>query len=303
MRSLLPLLAVLASPAAAAQQLPLVDLTDEFAAFYDRSEGQATQALAEALKAYFAPLIPGFYSSERVTFTDYDVLIGKALASYPEQRAGIADVSRRFSSMLEPARQSFEAAVGPLGEINTIYLVHSLGEMDGGTRGLGGKEHLIFGADMIAKLHGEHNIQPFFHHELFHVYHGQRFDDCGKVWCGLWSEGLATAVAAKLNPGATDAELLLVQPEPMRPVFDAHRKEAVCTVAAKLDMDIGGSGLFFGRARPSENLPPRIGYYVGYMIAAKAAEARSLNELAEMQGREVRPLIEAALRGMADCGA
>lgn len=302
-RRFLPLFLAAAAPAAA-DPLPLVDLTGEFGRFYDGSEGLDPAQRAAALKRHFAPLIPGFYSSERVTFTDYDALIGKALALYPEERSDIASVSQRFRSMLEPSRQTFEATFGPLEDVSPIYLLHSLGEMDGGTRTLNGTSHLIFGADVIAKMHGDHDVQPFFHHELFHVLHGRLFDDdCDRTWCGLWTEGLATAVAARLNAGATDAELLLSQPVSLRAAFEANQEEAVCLVLDRLDEKAAESGLFFGSRRPSETLPPRIGYYIGYLIADRAADTHDLEALADMKGMEVRPMIEATLRSMADCPA
>ena len=42
------------------------------------------------------------------------------------------------------------------------YLLHSLGEMDGGTRDLGGSIALLFGADMIARYHDAASIGPYF---------------------------------------------------------------------------------------------------------------------------------------------
>ena len=57
------------------------------------------------------------------------------------------------------------------------------------------------------------------HHELFHLYHSRAFEGCDAVWCGLWREGLAVHVAAELNPGASDAELVLTMPVPLRAAF------------------------------------------------------------------------------------
>lgn len=228
-----------AGPAASGQPGPqpgdtirLIDLTDEFDSFWERSKGMGPAERAAALKAEFAPLLPGFYDADRLRAGDpgfYDRHLAAGLSAYPEQRAGIREVSRRFSDLLAPARRSFEAEFGVFPEPQTIYLLHSFGEMDGGTRTLPEGKFLIFGADMIARLHLAHRIQPFFHHELFHLYHGLQFKDCGDaLWCSLWWEGLATYVAASLNPGATDAELLLTIPEPSRPAVEANRTEAVC---------------------------------------------------------------------------
>jgi len=291
-----------------ADTIRLVDLTDEFDSFWERSQGVEPTARVTAFKAQFARLVPGFYDPARLRMDDpafYDRNLGEALGRYPEQRAGVREVSRRFAELFAPARRSFEAEFGPFTRPETVYLLHSLGEMDGGTRSLPGGRVLIFGADMIARLHLAHRIQPFFHHELFHVRHGYSFRDCGDaVWCGLWGEGLATYVAARLNPGATDAELLLDMPEPIRAAVDANRTEAVCTVLARLDSTAGADRrALYSFDRLNERLPPRFGYYVGYLAAAELGRTRTLQQLAELPPAQVRPLIETALRSLAACPA
>jgi len=179
-----------------------------------------------------------------------------------------------------------------------VWLVHSLGEMDGGTRTIRGRNVGVFGADVIARIHDEKTIGPFLDHELFHFHHARFFPDCDKLWCSLWQEGLAVYVAAKLNPGVDDRGLLLTIPRPIRPDVDAKLDAAMCGVRAKLDStakdDIGG--LFTGDG-PSAPWPPRYGYYVGYLLAAKLGEGRSLAQLAHMRPKAVRPLLEQVLAG------
>ena len=163
---------------------------------------------------------------------------------------------------------------------------------------------LLFGADVIARLHMGHDIRPFFHHELFHLYHQRRFTSCEAVWCGLWTEGLAVYVAKSLNPKATDEDLLLTQPEPLRPAVDRNRDLAVCTVVAQLDSKdetIGAALFSSGRLRPE--LPPRFGYFVGYLAAGEMGRTSSPKQLASMTPAQVRPALEAALRRLATCPA
>ncbi|HEX8215521.1 MAG TPA: hypothetical protein VF582_08640 [Allosphingosinicella sp.] len=307
---ILPLLAVLllsacmgTLPPRPSSKLELIDLVDDFAAFQQGSEGMEDKARIEAFKAHFATILPGFYSNERVRFPGYDVLILKSLKEYPQQRAAIEDMARRFRSQLTPAERSFEAQFGPMSGFRPIVLVHSLGEFDGGTRSLPGGGHLMFGADVMARIYAAKNPQPFFHHELFHLYHGRTFDDCSAVWCNLWNEGLATYVSHRMNPQATDNELLLETPSPLRAAVEANRREAVCAALARMDSTDGkDNNALFSSGRLSDTLPPRSGYYIGYLIAAEAGRSRSLKELAQLSNDQVRPLVEATLRGMASCG-
>jgi hypothetical protein len=250
-------------------------------------------------------LLPGFYSHERAGLPGperYDAFLLKALKAFPEQRAGIEAVSRRFTAMLEPSQRSFEAEFGPMTGYPPIYLVHSLGEFDGGTRRLPEGTRLLFGADMIAKLYEGRNPRPFFHHELFHLYHNRSFSECEPVWCNLWTEGLAVYVASRLNPGATDDELLLTWPEPLRPAVDRDRPRAICATLKLLGSTASDVyKALFSNGKPESGLPPRYGYYVGYLAAAEAGKTRSLRQLGRMGPAEVRPLVERSLRSLAAC--
>lgn len=286
--------------------LQLVDYTDEFAQVWD-----ATAALPDAqrtarFKADFAKILPGFYDHKRIrgaTEAQYDERLLKRLKAYPEQRAGIARVSNEFAQLMAPAQASFEREFGPMIGYPPVLLVNSLEEFDGGTRTLEGKSYLMFGADMIDRLYKTTPIQPFFHHELFHLYHGRTFEDCEPIWCNLWSEGLAVHVAKTLNPDANDASLLLTFPVPLRAAVEKDRRGAICSVVAKLDStkDEDYPPLFQGRPNPGAAFPPRYGYYVGFLVAQDLGRTRSLKQLAALKAAEVRPLIEASLRGMADC--
>lgn len=183
-----------------------------------------------------------------------------------------------------------------------IYLVYSFGEFDGGTRQLSGKNVLLFGADVIARLHMSHDIRPFFHHELFHLYHARYFPECEAVLCGLWAEGLATYVAAQLNPNATDAELLLTQPEPLRAAVEAHRSEAICEVRKRLESTRPEDmSALFSAGRLSPNLPPRFGYYVGYLAASEIGKAHSAREMAQFPRAKVLLELTETLQKLGHC--
>ena len=290
-------------PVVAPASIEYTDLTDDFAAVWERTRAMDDAARVAALRAHFQPLIPGFYDREQAGPFKYADLIVRALNAFPENRAGIEQVSRNFAAMAVPARTSFEAAFGPMGEMPPIILLHSLGEMDGGVRTMKATGRtLLFGADMIANIHLEHGIQPFFHHELFHVFHERTFKGCDALWCGLWSEGLAVYVAERLNPGATDAQLLLVEPVPLRAAVEVNRKAALCTVLARLTSTSSADhAALFSGGKISDDLPSRAGYYIGYLVAADIGKTHSLPQLAAMPAGQVRPLVEASLRRMADC--
>jgi hypothetical protein len=299
-----------AGPSAAASKaetgrLTIVDLTDDFARVWQETESLPDAAKTAAFRAAFDRTAPGLYEvlSPSRTPEQQDAAALNALRRYPERREGIDQVSSRFNGMFQPALKSFEREFGPMRGHRTIYLLHSLGAFDGGMRNLPDGAHLLFGADVIARIHTGQNPRAFFHHELFHLYHGARLGPCPTTWCGLWKEGLATYVAAQLNPSATDAELLLTIPEPLRPAVAANRRAAVCAVLQRFgSTSHADHNPVFGMTRLSPELPPRFGYALGYDVAAHLGRTRSLKTLANLSQAEARPLIEASLHEMAQCG-
>jgi len=279
----------------------LVDLTDDYAAFYDRTQGMETQTRVAAFKAAFIPLFPGFYEpSEGTTQEQMDRMIARSLEQFPEIRERYMITRASFAPDMAAAQAAFLATFPDARPVGDIYFVHSLGRMDGGTREYNGRTYFIFGADVMARIHTPGQARPFFNHEIFHFYHAPYFPECEAVWCSLWAEGLAVYVAEQINPGASDAALLLTTPRPIRPEVDANLPRAACTVKAVIDSERQEdyAPLFFGNGNPA-GLPPRFGYYVGYLVAKEAGRTHSVQELAHMRPAEVRPLIDAALNTMA----
>jgi hypothetical protein len=299
---------IAAAPPPRTTGLQLVDTTGDFDRIWTATRDIPDDRRAEAFEAAFAKVLPGFYSADRVkdfmTPEKYRAFVFKGLKAYPDRKAGIQRVSRQFSGLIGPAQANFEKAFGPMRGYPPVYLVVSFGEFDGGTRDLPEGTRLMFGADMIDRLHSNSPIQPFFHHELFHLLHRRTFAECEIVWCGLWTEGLATYVASRLNPGASDESLLLTEPKPLRDAVEAHRTEAICAVRTRLDStDMQEAGpMFMGGSRQiSPNLPPRFAYYVGYLVAQDLGRARSLKQLAALKNAQVKPLIVQSLDRMATC--
>ena len=269
-------LALSAAAPAPKDGLRFVDLTRTFDRVAMTTRKLGDKARVAAFEKRMSPLASGFYARDRQP-NDYDKRVLAALKAYPEQRQAILSVSREFQNVFGPAKASFEKQFGPVTSPQPVYLLHSLGERAGGTRELKGKSTLIFGADVIAKIHAGQDVTPFFHHELFHVIHQPRMSECDGVWCSLWEEGLATYVAAQLNPRAGDAALLLDQPAPIRPAVDANRRAAICAVVPLLgsQKQEDYAALFYGRSH-LPGFPARMGYYIGYLVAADLGKTRSL---------------------------
>lgn len=304
---LLALALALAWAPAAAQTnapAPFTSYAEEFDRFAAETAALPEAERVKLFRVRFNRLLPGFYEPRNgLDDAKYDARVAKALADYPAQRDKYLAAVAAFGHAYTAGIAHFRAAFPDFHPSTPIYLVHSLGEMDGGGRTLRGKDVMVFGADVIARIHDAKTIGPFFDHELFHIYHGQSFADCGELWCSLWIEGLAVYAAARMNPGADDAGLLLTQPRPIRPEVEPRLGEAVCLAqrkfASKDEADL--RAFFMGNAGTATPWPPRFGYYLGYRLAETAGATHDLATLAKMPPEKVRPLLQETMAKLASC--
>ncbi len=217
-------LAVQANPAPAAQgqaaqAAASAEFTSHTAAFTAFMDETATMPEAERVRLFrtrFNALFPGFYQPNGRTEEQYNASVAANLRGFPAIREKYTAVSGAFAQAFTTGQARFRTVFPDYRLSMPVYLVHSLGQMDGGSRTISGRNVMVFGADVIAKIHDETTIGPFLDHELFHVYHSVWFKDCDPLWCSLWQEGLAVYVASRMNPGATERQLLLDIPDRCR---------------------------------------------------------------------------------------
>lgn len=180
-------------------------------------------------------------------------------------------------------------------EVPVIFL-YSAGAFDGAIRTVGEQRTLMFGLDVVARLHGEEG-EPLYVHELFHLYHGQQATPPGeaeeRLFWSLWREGLATWVACGPNPSRaswTACGLPAVAEETGR------APELARLVAAAVDSTSQEDyARFFLGGRESAAVPARSGYWIGYLVVQRAAKDQSVVALARLGPEAVRPLIVEAL--------
>lgn len=270
-----------------------------FVSYWDANKDKPPVEQVAAFKAQVAPAYPGFYKAERLkdymTPAQYDNLIERAAKDFPAIREAYIKKAEQFEAELPRYTATFKAAFPDYQPIDDIYVLHSLGEMDGGTRTINGKNVLIFGVDGMVKYHGNGKESAFFHHELFHTYHHAAMAGCedAGIWSNLWSEGLAVHVAKVLNPDANDVELLLDIPDHMAEKTRAVLPAAWAQLESVLDRSDGDTyaGLFTGSGIAGDKLPKRRGYYLGYLVAKEAGKTRSIQALARLQCGQVKSLV------------
>jgi len=266
------------------QRAQYIDLTANFSHFFDETAGMEEVVRVALFRTRMDALLPGFYVPRfGATPAEYDQRIAHVLEGFAKVRPRYEQMQRDFAAAFDAGIQHFRKEFPGFAPNVPVYLLHSLGEMDGGTRELDGKVYLIFGADVIAAIHQPRDLTAFLDHELFHVENGKYFAECAQVWCPLWAEGLATYAAKVMNPGADDRQLLLTFPTPIRAAVDARWPAALCFTRARLfsaepaDMKalfVGGTG--------AKEFPDRFGYYVGLRVIEELGGKYPLPALARM---------------------
>jgi hypothetical protein len=286
--------ALLTLGASAPPPVSFVDYSAQFDEFEARTEGTPSDKRVTEFLATFNALVPGLYEDKDAAHLARRV--DKALTNFPAIRPAYREVEREFPEALRGAVEHFRKVFPDFVPPFPIYLVHSLGIRDGGVDYVGGKKVMMFGADVIAVIHNDDSMRPFMEHELFHLEHARHFEGCDQLWCSLWQEGLATFAASVMTPQATDHQLLLDQPTPIRAQTDAHWGEALCWIAthfdATADDDIGDA---FTAGQQPPGFPSRFGYYVGLRVSAEAAKTRGLPALDRLNELQARPVVAGAL--------
>jgi hypothetical protein len=301
------------SPAPASAKFQVIDTMPAYWEFWDAAKDKPVTEQADLFEKIVVAKYPELYTA-KVLNLDHDKPFHDALASryvgIYERDKPYVETMRKLSgeigSQLDGYLASFRHQFPDFDYRGRIYFLNSLGSFDGGTRIVSGREALLFGLDTIARINGPGaDVSPFFHHELFHVYQSQfngEEDENAPLYASLWGEGLAVYVSRVLHPQAPEEQIF------GRPVEMPARARAVLPQLARQfreQMDSTSrtdyARYFYGR-RPAEadsaTIPPRAGYYLGYLVAEELAKKHDLRWLAHAQTKSLRSEIKKALEAI-----
>ncbi|WP_448569742.1 hypothetical protein [Thalassotalea ganghwensis] len=266
---------------------PIINLADDYYALFEQTHDMPLAERSNAFADYFNQQFAPFYR---------DKAFNKSLEQFESIKESYLAKEKRLTGQLDQSMASFLTSFSDFKSDRPIYIVHSLGQFNGATRELDGKPYLLFGIDVMVRFHQWQDDTPFFHHELFHVYH-EKFFECGDaLWCSLWSEGLATYVSHQLNTAASEDELMLNIPNGLAADTKANLLLALSDLKAKLfSTDEEHYKAYFNFKADETGLPPRRGYYLGYLIAQELGKKYSLQALAKMNAKQLRPIIIKAI--------
>lgn len=275
-------------------RVPIViqDLTHEFIDFYDSTEALDMPARIQAFEEQVAIKFPEFYIQDGMNTRTRHAWYALGFSMFPELREEFEAKSASFAGEIEPIITRFANYFPDYEQSRPIMMVNSLGLFRARARSFKGREYMMFGVDGMAAFHDWDDQAPFIHHELFHLYHEDRFDNCQELWCFLWTEGLASLVSHELNPGADYQELML--DNPVGSLARVDKNLAVALSSLEDELEVKNSQLYgslFLEGDAANAFPERYGYYLGYRIAREAALHHDIRDLAEIDATIAKPIV------------
>lgn len=298
--------------AAQSREIPVVNTTSSFWKFWEVAKGKSDQEKAQLFfklvvnahpELYAAGVIGSQALSGKQDNKDENDTVIKYLAKVEPYVPRMQKISNEISRDFQTYAKDFTLTFPKYSPNTKTYFMVSLFGFDGATRTINKQTALLFGIDGIAAFHKEEeSLKVFFDHEIFHQYHDQiapeLADDDAPIWAQLWEEGLATYISQKMNEGSSETQVL------MSPTLATATTPILARVAQELLDNADSSdkkeyaAFFYGiNGRP--DLPPRCGYYVGYRIAQQIGVGRTLQQLSELRGLELKNEILEVLRQMA----
>jgi hypothetical protein len=288
-----------------ATQCRVVNLMPPFWRFWDAAKDQPQSAQLQLFDEMVVKEHPEVYRESVLGAgsNGSGPRIADFLRSAPPNIAVMRKLSDSLEADLPLYLSGFQKAFPDFACQNPIYFVVSLGAFDGGVRSVNDSPALLFGVDVIARIHPENELGALFDHELFHMYHRQITGMGGgsgdPLYRALWEEGLATYVSGVLNPQVSESAIL-GHPEDLA----ARTRPLLSAIAGELlrNMDSTSPDIyqaFFVVNSARKDIPPRSGYYVGLLIARELGQRYSLQQLATMNGESLRSTIGGMLQKMA----
>jgi hypothetical protein len=103
----------------------------------------------------------------------------------------------------------------------------------------------------------------------------------------MWEEGLATYVSQRLNSGL-DAQQVLWFPQDIVRQMQAPGASARAAKLMLADFDKASGTHWFDTGEGPPGLPPRAGYYMGYLLASQLGRDHALSWLAQLPPDQVK---------------
>jgi hypothetical protein len=282
----------------------IVDLTPALLPLAGRTDDDAVAAFRSTILVPYRAVyhaVLGVYVEEVG-----DARIREYLASLAPLRDRLRDQDASMRRDYDALLDTFSTTFPDLAYDRDVYVLPTMYRFDGATRTVARQPTLMFGIDGIVSFYrpGAFSFPVIFDHEFFHVYHQQvltprraEFRGWNPLHLALWSEGLATYVSQRMNPGTSDGVALL---DPSL----GERSPAEIAQLARLFLEQSRAEApneiwFSGGARRDPRVPARAGYLLGLRAAQIIGKDQELAALARLAGPALLARIDATLKALA----
>jgi len=271
----------------------------------DERAGAFVREIVSRYPDYYAPVVYGDTSqlhARAVRFFDPAKRAAMLAGLPPLTEAHLAQMGSVIGPEFLRQQRRFIRTFPDFRCASTVEFAVSLMKFDGHPVEFGGKQHLLFGVDVIAALHDDTDMPAFFDHEIFHLYQRQVLPAqppmaADPAWLTLWTEGLATYVSQRMNP-QLDAQHVLWYPPDMVTRMRTQTGRAAGLFLRDIDKTNSEADRWFLGSTQVESLPARTGYYLGYLFAKSVGDGVELPALARMPLEQVHEKARAFLTAL-----
>lgn len=252
------------------------------------------------------------YNSVAFAWLDNDSSLAYLMESLEQKTQEFHLVDSMFSLRMDKAWKNFQAYAPELKRGYPVFLLPAPRRAIGGSvRPLTKQNALIFGSEEISSvIESQTAFNVLVNHEMTHLYHLQVNREmremvarvymppyapgAAKIYQVLWLEGLAAFTSKRLNPSASDEQVLLSgtvasEVRALWPKIGTDLRKHLYS-NKKVDID---KYLFDGKI--STSFPRRAGYYIGMLIAAELSKKYSFAKLCLLSGGQLKAEVEGAL--------
>jgi hypothetical protein len=283
---------LMSANAAAASSCRVIDATKDFWPLVGRLAKATPAEQAAAFRADVIGRFPELYTRDVLGTDDsrqLDAEVVAAIAAARKNRLHARQVVETLTTEIPVYIARFRKSFPDFKCDFPIYLMISLGHMDGAGRVVSASPALVLGVEVIDRIETPAQMPVFFTHELFHRYNyrvagfSDDTSDRQPIWRTLWAEGLATYVSAEQNPDRPLSDVMIFPSD----LAERAAPQIERLARALRDNDAADPSLYaeyFEAGSAKDGTPPRAGYYVGYRVASLAARRYTLYQLAHLRG-------------------
>jgi hypothetical protein len=289
----------------------IVNVVDDFLTFWEQAKGKKLRVQRQLWNRLVESKHRDYFERavyDNATFEERNMMLNQFLTQIPAKINALREFNKVAVSEVHIAMMNFKARFPEYRQQRDIYLGLSLSLFDGSVRPVqnyeGIPDTLCLGADVLADYSYE-QAQIAMVHEFFHLYHfsflfeNPSLAQIRTAHIPLLVEGLAVAGAEAVYPYQPETTYLHYSDKEL-----SAQKENLTVNSGKF-LELLKEGALpevyeqWFTGKPSEEVPHRGGYLLGYEVSHRMLMMFSFEEIVRMTPVELREHVEEQLAALA----